>query len=113
PARLRPGTNLGFRSRNCGLSSPPPMDVTSPRSPTISRAIAAYVLSDVTTLTLSARVAGTRGGPAAPCTTASAARRASIAVGLMFMRSDRPNRLKGELVRGGGARQLAPRVLGP
>src|SRR5689334_13168111 len=86
------------------------MDVTSPRSPTISRAIAAYVLSDVTTLTLSAGAGGPPDALGAPCMTASAAMSASMSVGLVFRRSDRPNRLEGELVRGGGARQLAQHI---
>src|SRR5690349_18807713 len=89
------------------------MDVTSPRSPTISRAIAAYVLSDVTTLTLSAGAAGLGAPAGTPCITVSRTKSASISVSLVFMRSDRPNRLQGELVRGGGARQLAPHVLRP
>src|SRR5690349_16804597 len=85
------------------------MDVTSPRSPTISRAIAAYVLSDVTTLTLSA---GTGGRGVIPDIT-SAAKSVSMSVRLVFVRSDRPDRLQGELVRDGRARRLAPHVLRP
>src|SRR2546430_575764 len=37
----------------------------------------------------------------------------SISVGLMFVGSDGPNRLEGELVRGRLARDLRPRVLRP
>src|SRR5438105_14174197 len=89
------------------------MEVTWPRSPTISRAVAAYVLSDVTTLTWSAGAVGTPGALGSPCITASAAKSASMSVCLVFVRSDGPDRLKVALVRGGGAHHVAPHVLRP
>src|SRR2546425_608973 len=83
------------------------MDVTVPRSPTTSRAIAAYVVSDVTTRTGFAA----RGGP--PWRARSSDRDVSMSVGLVFVWSDGPDRLEGELVRGREARSPRPGVLRP
>src|SRR5436190_1749951 len=82
-----------------------------PRSPTISRAMAPYVVSDVTTLTLSATGARTGGGVTGTCSAMSSAVSRSMSVGLVFVWSNRPNRLEGELVHGVAARRLGPGVL--
>src|SRR5882724_9521614 len=82
-----------------------------PRSPTISRAMAPYVVSDVTTLTLSATGARTGGGVTRTGSATSSAVSRRMSVGLVFVWSNRPNSLQGELVRGVEAGGLGPRVL--
>src|SRR5712691_4978482 len=82
-----------------------------PRSPTISRAMAAYVVSEVTTLTLSATGARTGGAVTGTWRATSSVVSRSMSVGLVFVWSNRPNRLEGELVRGVEARGLGPGVL--
>src|SRR6266571_1856196 len=92
------------------------MEDTVPRSPTISRAIAPYVVSDVTTLTLSAAApcgAGPGGERGAPYSATNKEMNGSMSVRLVFVWSDGPNRLQGELVRGGGASDSCPGVLRP
>src|SRR5439155_9657603 len=89
------------------------MELTMPRSPTISRAMAPYVVSDVTTLTLSATGARRGGGVTRTGSATSSAVSRSMSVGLVFVWSNRPNRLEGELVRGVEARGLGPGVLRP
>src|SRR6266571_669622 len=84
-----------------------------PRSPTISRAMAPYVVSDVTTLTLSATGARTGGGVTRTGSATSSAVSRRMSVGLVFVWSNRPNSLQGELVRGVQARGLGPGVLPP
>src|SRR5438132_11132920 len=84
-----------------------------PRSPTISRAMAPYVVSDVTTLTLSATGARTGGGVTRTGRATSSAVSRRMSVGLVFVWSNRPNSLQGELVRGVQARGLGPGVLPP
>src|SRR5207247_11434464 len=80
-------------------------ELTVPRSPTISRAMDAYVVSEVTTFTgLTAR-----GGPS--WRASSSARNESMSVDLVFVWSDGPDRLKGDLSRGVGAGELRPGVL--
>src|SRR5919198_2713640 len=85
------------------------MELTLPRSPTISRAIAAYVVSDVTTLT------GAGGVPSCIMPTCrpriSSVILVSMSVGLMFMGTDAPNGLQRELTRRVHARQLLPSIL--
>src|SRR2546430_5828237 len=71
-----------------------------PRSPTISRAMAPYVVSDVTTLTFSATGARTGGGVTRTGSATSSAVSRRMSVGLVFVWSNRPNSLQGELVRG-------------
>src|SRR2546425_6638500 len=83
------------------------MEVTVPRSPTTSRAIAAYVVSDVTTRTGFPARGGT------PWSARSSDREVSMSVGLMFVWSDGPDRLESELVRGREARGPRPGVLSP
>src|SRR2546426_6669846 len=82
-----------------------------PRSPTISRAMAPYVVSDVTTLTLSATGARTGGRVTGTWRATSSAVSRSMSVGLVFVWSNRPHGLQGELVRGVEARGLGPGVL--
>src|SRR3989442_9519766 len=81
------------------------MELTIPRSPTISRAMAAYVVSEVTTFT----GAGGMGPPARPSTRAM---KVNMSVGLVFVGADRPDGLEGELVSGVGERSLLVCVLG-
>src|SRR5439155_2279036 len=82
-----------------------------PRSPTISRAMAPYVVSDVTTLTLSATGARTGGGVTGTWRATSIAVSRSMSVGLVFVWSYCPNRLQGKLVRGGDPGGLCSGVL--
>src|SRR5205823_11259458 len=84
-----------------------------PRSPTISRAMAPYVVSDVTTLTLSATGARTGGGVTGTWRATSIAVSRSMSVGLVFVWSKRPNRLQGKLVRGGDPGGLGQGVWRP
>src|ERR1700747_752005 len=83
------------------------MDVTSPRSPVIARAMAAYVVSEVTTLTLPPGGCGAAGCRAPSRRIALS----SMSVGLVFVGADGPYGLNGELARGVEARALRPRVL--
>src|SRR5262245_65965261 len=84
------------------------MELTLPRSPTISFAIAAYVVSEVTTFT------GAAGGcdfpgPASASTTAMID---SMSVRLVFMWSNGPDRLNRDLVVGIRIADSLPLVLG-
>src|SRR5438445_1167456 len=64
-----------------------------PRSPVISRAIAAWVVKDVTTRT------GAGGSGVPPAVKASSSGKSrSMSVDLVFVGSDGPDRLEGELV---------------
>src|SRR5882672_1090154 len=80
------------------------MELTTPRSPTISRAIDAYVVSEVTTLT------GAAGGVVAE-RPKSSWMKDIMSVGLVFVGTDSPDRLERELVRRGRVRDPLPLVL--
>src|SRR5690349_8225242 len=71
--------------------------------------MAAYVVSDVTTFT----GAGGTGGKPTPCSARSSAMKECMSVGLVFVWSDRPDRLEGELVAGAGERVLFIAILRP
>src|SRR5438445_2751418 len=77
-----------------------------PRSPVISRAIAAWVVKDVTTRT------GAGGSGVTPAVKASSSGKSrSMSVDLVFVGSDGPDRLEGELVRAARRGDLLPAVL--
>src|SRR5213594_212504 len=80
------------------------MELTIPRSPTISRAMAAYVVSEVTSFT-----GPTVGGGV--CRARKSAMSRSMSIGLVFVGADRPDRLEGDLVGGAGERSLFVSVL--
>src|SRR5258706_7854857 len=72
------------------------------------RAMAAYVVSDVTTFTGAAA-----GGVPTPLRARISGTNARISVGLVFVWSDRPDRLEGELVAGARERILFVAILRP
>src|SRR5438445_904692 len=77
-----------------------------PRSPVISRAIAAWVVKDVTTGT------GAGGSGVPPAVKASSnGKSRSMSVDLVFVGSDGPDRLEGELVCAARRGDLLPAVL--
>src|SRR5213593_3857732 len=84
------------------------MELTLPRSPTISVAIAAYVVSEVTTFT------GAAGAPPREGEFTTPSNRAmidSMSVCLVFVRSDGPDGLNGDLVICSRVRDTLPLVL--
>src|SRR5436189_184448 len=102
-------TALSGSVQMCGLPSRTAIELTFPRSPTISVAIAAYVVSEVTTLTGAAvRAAGT-----VPSCKPRMSKRivVSMSVCLVFMRSDGPDYLERELIGRVRTRQLLPLIL--
>src|SRR5580765_974534 len=85
------------------------MELTRPRSPTISRAIEAYVVSDVTTLT---GAAGAGLCPPPGSVSRIGIRIASMSVRLVFVWTNGPNRLERDLVIVRIAGDSLPLVLG-
>src|SRR6266540_1226382 len=85
------------------------MELTLPRSPTISVAIEAYVVSEVTTLTGAA--GGTRRGEPGLTAARTKVMIDSMSVRLVFMGAHGPDRLEGELVVRARIRDALPLVL--